>query len=91
MKQEPGRYSVAVINRGRPNEYGRVYEAFRFYNNDPRQVELLDYVLDNWEVEGFQVRVFRGVNRATKERAFKIVKKANREFSWSETLDNLFA
>lgn len=91
MKQDPGKYSVAVINRGGPNKEGRVYDAFRFYNNDSRQVEALDYAVGNWEAEEFQVRVFRGVNRATKERVFKAVKKANLEFSWDENLDDLFA
>jgi hypothetical protein len=91
MKQEPGKYSVAVINRGVPNENGRVYDAFRFYDNNPSQINRLDDALDNWEAEGFQVKVFRGVNRATKERAFKIVKKANLELSWDESLNDLFA
>lgn len=91
MKQQPGKYSVLVINRGAPDKRDRIYDSFRFYDNNPRQVEALSYFLTNLEAIEIRVKVFRGVNRATKERVFKKVKQANLEGHWPcEPLDVLF-
>lgn len=77
IKQEPGKYSVMVVMEQEPDERNRLYNASRFYDNFPHQVDNVAYAEKSCRDKGLQVKVLRGVNRATKERVFKAVKAAN--------------